>query len=105
MWNYVFMFFALLVGTFIGMVAALLFFSIDFKERKPKSSKPTDEKTDDPEEPELPEAPLTRKIPPKDFSVTDFNCAADGVDSDGHISTHQQRQDNAYNALKRRKKK
>lgn len=114
MWNYFFMFLALVAGTFAGMGGALLFLAIDSREKKPKrkdeiqkNATPPNEpiEPEESDDPEVSQSPLTRKIPAKDFSVTDFNCAADGVEADEHINARQQTQDNAYNALKRRKKK
>ena len=109
MWTYFFMFLALVAGTFTGMGVMLLFFAVSGKKRKPKEKAPKEEKTPpetiEPADEGLPEIPLTRKMPPKDFSVADFNCAADGVDEEEHIASQQQRQDGAYNTLKRRKEK
>ena len=112
---YIFMFLSLVLGTFIGMGGALLLFSSDGRKHRRKPKDNDDEPRED-EPPlriveqnesaddEIPEGSLTRKIPSKDFSVTDFNCAADEVEADEHIAARQQTQDNAYNALKRRKK-
>jgi len=106
MWDYFFMFLALVVGTFTGMGGTLFLLAVKTKDRTPKEKQDNDEPLpalEFPDEPETSEGPLTRKMPAKDFSMTDFNCAADGVEAETHITTHQQRQDNAYNALKKRK--
>jgi hypothetical protein len=105
------MFLALVAGTFTGMGITLLFLIANNKESKPKEKDLRQKRTasppiqKEPEHKELPEVPLTRKIPSKDFSIADFNCAADGVNEEEHIASRQQRQDSAYNALKRKKKK
>jgi len=112
MWNYFFMFIALVAGTFIGMGGTFFFLAMGAKEKVPERKKREKEKVEENEPPEnevideqdTSEAPLTRKIPPKDFSVADFNCMADGVDAVSHVASQQQNQDNAYNTLKRRKK-
>jgi len=105
------MFLALVAGTFTGMGGMLLILSVSGRKRKPKAVTPKKQKPmplierEVPKENELPDIPLTRKMPPKEFSIADFNCAADGLETEEHISSQQQRQDNAYNALKRRKRK
>ena len=106
MWTHFFMFLSLAAGVFTGMGGALLvFFGLD-KENEPEKRHPFPPQEPDissDNEVELPEIPLTRKIPPKDFSAAEFNCSADGLDADAYIATHQQQQDDAYNTLKRRK--
>ena len=113
MWTYFFMFLALVAGTFTGMGGTLLLLAAntgDLKRKKKTSQTRNNSQSEpvtfaipaEPDESDKIEAPLTRKIPPKDFSMTDFNCAEDGIEADSHIASQQQRQDNAYNALKRR---
>ncbi|MDR0287402.1 MAG: hypothetical protein LBI03_06855 [Clostridiales bacterium] len=114
MWIYVFMFLSLVAGTFTGMFCTLILLDSDrrvHKIRKKKRKQPR--KMDFPEpaeseisdEPELPATPLTRKIPPKEFSIAEFNCMADGVDAVSHVASQQQHQDDAYNTLKHRTEK
>jgi len=109
MLNYIYMFLALVVGTLCGMGGMLLLVSgsspIQKRKEKHKKKKRIKKPKTQPktEEPEVSEGLLTKKMPPKDFSVTDFNCAADGYDSDDHIAGRQRQQDNAYNSLKSRK--
>lgn len=111
MWSYFFMFLALVAGTFIGMGIALLLLADRNKEYRPKSKPQKQNQTVSPPEPngpedqELPEVPLTRKMPPKDTSVVEISCAVDGVNDEEHISAQQRKQDNSYNALKRRGRK
>ena len=46
---------------------------------------------------------LLHKLPDKELSATDFNCAADGLEAGDYIAGHQKNKDNAYNTLKYRK--
>lgn len=46
---------------------------------------------------------LRHKLPDKEVSATDFNCAADGLEASIYIAGHQQNKDDAYNTLKYRK--
>jgi len=109
MWGYIFMFLALVAGTLCGMGGMLLLAGGTslIRKHKEKSEKEEQvkkaEKSPETEKPEILERLLTPKLPFKEFSVTDFNCAADGHESDEHIVGRQRRQDNAYNNLKSRK--
>jgi len=109
MWTYFFMFLSLVAGTFTGMGCTLLLLAVNTEDRKPKDDRPPQSQKGSLPEPDVPEdepeefdIPLTRKIPPKEFSMTEFNCGVDGKEADAHIATQQQQQDNAYNTLKRR---
>ena len=50
-----------------------------------------------------PQDGLLQKLPDKEVSATDFNCAADGMEAGEYIAGHQQKKDDAYNTLKYRK--
>jgi len=104
---YFFLFLCLLAGAFCGMAVTLQILARCNNSKQPatrNNAKKQRKHTLPPAGAAEPVsgAPLTRKIPPKDFSSTEFNCAADGMDPDAQIAARQQQQDDAYNTLRRR---
>ncbi|MDR0286713.1 MAG: hypothetical protein LBI03_03260 [Clostridiales bacterium] len=103
------MFISLVAGTLIGMGGMIFLLNINTKGRSPKEKQIIQKHEIPVVEPDVlaetdpPEVSLTRKMPGKDFSLTDFNCAADGVDAEIHIASRQQHQDDSYNTLKQKK--
>ena len=82
----------------------LLLFLKHLDEYEPEHFTHKKTKLEQPSKNEPAEESLLHKLPDKEASATDFNCAADGLDAGTYIAGHQQNKDDAYNTLKQRKR-